>query len=159
MIDFFTKIYYFGVMEANLWNKPINLIETYSCEIAKVLDFLGLENHESFLSGDGLDDLIKKLCVSKLCQVLGIRCAYSYKSPFFVFFSCLAADAIATKLNIKIGQAPCILRLIRYNNINLIEKAYEMLDDFDVDEYFIELFNLADKFKYQEVIKNEFGIR
>jgi hypothetical protein len=55
---------------------------------------------------------------------------------------------VCNKLNIKIRIAPDNLRLFRYNKLNLIEEVRNFLDEEDVEEAFIDSFNLVDEYKY-----------
>ena len=52
----------------------------------KIKKFLKLKN---FLYDEqiSLEDNIKKLCVKKLCEVVGIKCDCNYKNKFFNYFA------------------------------------------------------------------------
>ena len=90
----------------------------------------------------------KAMCVAKLCEVLGIGCAYNYKGPMFQIFSSVAAEAVCQKLKIKKQIAEDRIRLFKYNGINFIEKAKLFLDTYDIDEAILDIFNFVDKNKH-----------
>ena len=52
--------------------------------IDKVCKYLKMQSQELFSSS--VEDEIKNLCSAKLCDVIGIRCAYNPKNDFFNFF-------------------------------------------------------------------------
>ena len=76
----------------------------------------------------------KAMCVAKLCEVLGIGCAYNYKGPMFQIFSSVMAQAICQKLKINKNIATDNLRLVKYDGVNFIEKAKRFLDTEDIEE-------------------------
>lgn len=101
----------------------------------------------SNFDNDNILDNIKELCVKKLCEVVGIKCGCNYKNPYFNFFGCVMGQALCNKLSIRLTIAPAGLRLIKYNGINFISKAEQYLDNPDIDEAFIDVFDLTDDHK------------
>lgn len=114
--------------------------------IDKVCKYLKMQSPELFSSS--VEDEIKNLCSAKLCDVIGIRCAYNPKNDFFNFFSTIMGEAVCIKLHLNINIAPNILRLVRYDGINFVNSTYQLLLSEDVDEAFIDAYNLVDKYKY-----------
>ena len=122
-------------------------IETQKENILKdICNYLGVKQVD--FSGATLKEMIKELCVARLCKAVGITGKYNYKSSFFDFFSSIMGEAVCDKLKLKIHVASDELRLIKYERINLIEKVKLFLENETTEEAFIDAFNLADKFKY-----------
>lgn len=109
-----------------------------------VCGFLGEPTPENF---ENLIDAIKQVCVAKLCKVVGIRSNYNYKSRFFDFFSGIVGQAVCDKLNLPVVVAPDKFRFIRYDGINFVKRATELLNNPDIEDAFIDLFNLIDDHK------------
>ena len=97
---------------------------------------------------DNFNDKIKEICVSKLCDAIGIKCAYNYKNVFFDFFSTIMGEAISTKLNLNLGMDKYNLKYLRFDDVNIINSATSMLDLKEVDEAIIDVYELADNFKW-----------
>lgn len=114
--------------------------------INSVCDFLKV-NSPTFY-GETLQDNIRELCVSRLCKSIGLRCDCNFKSDFLYFFSSFVGEAVAQILDIKIHIANDITRLFRHDGVNLVETAKSYLNFEEVDEAFIDIFNVADKYKY-----------
>lgn len=112
-------------------------------EVSKYLE-LKTSDVESITSSD----IIKELCVKKLCEIVGIKCRYNYKTEFFNFFSSFVGEAVSLILKLGVRVAPDSLRLFKYNKINFVQRAVELLESEDKDEAIIDLFNLADDNKY-----------
>lgn len=87
-----------------------------------------------------VEDAIKALCVAKLCDVIGVNCAYNDKTSFFNFFSSVVGEAVVNNLNIQLTIAPCELRCVRYDGINFITQAKEFLSSFEMEQAFIKIF-------------------
>ena len=85
---------------------------------------------------------VKEISVAKLCEVIGIRCKYNYESSFFNFFANVTGQAICEILQIPITIADAKYRLVRYNRVNLVEQTIKLLQEFELEECFIEIFNL-----------------
>lgn len=125
----------------------ITVKENNSQEIvSNITEYLNLNKID--LTSDTLTENIKELCVAKLCNVIGITCKYNYKSDFFELFSSLTGEALCDKFNLKMHIANDELRLIKYERINLVEKAKAYFLNENIDECILDIFNLADKFKY-----------
>lgn len=93
-------------------------------------------------------EAIKEICVAKMCKSIGISCNYNYKSKFFEFASSLSGEAVCQNLNIKTHIAQDCYRLFKYENINMVEKVRELLQNEDKDEAFIDIFHFVDRCKY-----------
>ena len=117
--------------------------------LSKISDFVGCEY--SNLVGQDLNDKIKEICVKRLCEVVGIKCGCNFRNPYFNFFGCVMGQAICNKLSIKQTVAPAGLRLIKYDGINFISKAEHFLLNPDIEEAFIDIFDLTDDHK--DIIK------
>ncbi len=111
-----------------------------------VKKYLGLENPKIF--NKTTKNIIKELCVTRLCRSVGISGTFNYRSDFFDFFASIMGEAVCEKLNIKIHVASEDLRLIKYEHINLIEQARFYLDNETLEEAILDIFELADRFKY-----------
>jgi hypothetical protein len=120
-------------------NKIINRIRTFLC----------VKN--SYNEQDDLIITIKKMCLEKFCDALGIKCGCNLDNEFMNFFATVTAEAVCNKLFINLRIAPDALRFVRYNGINFITRSIELLNNDDVDEAFIDIFNLIDDNK--ELIK------
>lgn len=114
-------------------------------DINKIKTFLEMEEYNCSLTE--VEEQIKEICVAKLCEVLGIGCAYNYKNQMFQIFSSVMAEALCQKLKIQKHIASDNLRLIKYNGINFIEKAKQFLDNTDIEEAVLDIFNFVDENK------------
>lgn len=101
-----------------------------------------------FLHEDELCAGIKEICVAKLCNVIGIRGAYNYKSEFLSFFSDVVAEAVVDILGYKFHIADDQLRFFSFDHVNLVCTAKTLMLNENKDEAFIDAFNLVDRFKY-----------
>lgn len=90
---------------------------------------------------------IKELCVKKLCLVVGIKCACNFRNPYFNFFGCVMGQAVCNKLSLRYTIAPAGLRLVKYDGINFILRAEQYLNNPDIEEAFIDIFDLTDDHK------------
>ncbi len=131
----------------DLYNKNLDTIELKGKEqiILKVSEFLKIDLPK--LESTTIEDNIKELCVAKLCATLGIKCKYNYKNEFFSIYSSIIGEAVSQILDLKLDIAPGKLKYIRYNGINFISHALELLKMEDLDEAFIDVFNLVDDHK------------
>ena len=93
-------------------------------------------------------EAIKEVCVAKMCLSIGINCKYNYKSKFFEFASRIAGEAVCKNLDIKMHIAEDCYRLVKYKNVNMVEKVRELLQNEDKDEAFIDIFHFVDSYKY-----------
>lgn len=114
-------------------------------DIKKIKTFLEMENYK--FSRTEIEEQIKEICVAKLCEVLGIECAYNYKNQMFQIFSSVMAEAVCQKLKIQKHIANDSLRLIKYNGINFIDKAKQFLENEDIEEATLDIFNFVDENK------------
>lgn len=110
--------------------------------VAEVREFLGLKDYN--LHSSNIEDSVMEMCVARMCQAIGVKCHYNQENRFFRFFSSFMGQAVSNKLNQKLKIAPDELRLFRYNGINFVLSAEQLLDSEDMDEAFIDAFNLAD---------------
>ena len=99
-----------------------------------------------------VQEVIKEMCVTKLCNILGINYAFNYKSKFFKMFSEIMGQAICDYLKFNIIIADDKFRLFKYNGINFIEKVKEVLqnslqDSISLDETILDIFNFIDGLK------------
>lgn len=117
----------------------------------KIINFLKIKFPE--LTDVDVKENIKELCVAKLCGVIGVKCKYNYKSEFFDFFSDIVGEAVCRKLLIPIQMAEDKYRLIKYDGVNLVDKTLNLLNEFETDEAFLEIFEFLDNFKYVVKIK------
>ena len=102
----------------------------------------------SFFKSESLTERVKEMCVAKLCNEIGIRCEYNYKSGFFNFFSSIMGQAISEKLNLNLCLDDYNLRFVKFENVNLVKTASSILEDKCVNEAFIDVYELADKYKW-----------
>jgi len=114
--------------------------------IQRICEFFRLE--KPTLISTNLKDIIKELCVIRLCKAIGLRYSVCFKSDFFDFFASLMGEAVSQKLSLKVRVACDELRLIKYNRLNLIQEIKSFLENETVEEAFIDAFELADRFKY-----------
>ena len=117
-----------------------NEIEKKVCELLNLKQDL---NHTN-----SIENFIKKATVKKLCEVVGLTGKYNHESPFFKFFSNIMGEAVCEVLNIKIRIACDEVRLFKYSGINLVEKAIDYLKTESVEEAFLDVFEMADQFKF-----------
>jgi len=121
--------------------------EDYDIEtINKVCQFLKFERPNIFSCTT--NEIIKELCVARLCKAVGITGSYNYKSAFFEFFSSIMGEAICEKLEIKTHIASEELRFVKYEHINLVNELKYYLDNETIEEAFLDAFDLADRYKY-----------
>lgn len=95
-----------------------------------------------------LKDGVKELCVARLCQALGVGCAYNFKNEFFNFFSCIMGEVVSNKLGHDLGIDEYKLKYIKVENTNLITSAQTMFENPNMDQAFIDVYNLAKRFKH-----------
>ncbi len=110
----------------------------------EICEFLGVK-HNCF--SNSLKENVKEVCVVRLCKAMGIRCAYNSKNELFNFFSCIMGEVLVQKLGFEVRIDEFNLKFARFENVNLIHSASNMLENIDLDEAFINVFNLAAKFK------------
>ncbi len=127
-------------------NRIINFEIDKEKVINSVCAFLNVEKPENI--NESTKEIIKKLCVARLCKAVGITGKYNYKSDFFEFFSCIMGEALCEKLSIRMHIACDEIRLVKYEHINLVGKIKEYLETETVEEAFLDAFELVDKFKY-----------
>lgn len=113
--------------------------------IKKVCDFVKLDV-QTFESVD-LKSVIKEICVLRLCKAICLPMFY-FKSDFFDFFACIMGEAICRKFSINLRIASDELRLVKYNNINLVNEVFNYLNNEVVEAAFLDAFHLVDKFSY-----------
>ena len=147
-IDICTKMCYFVDMN----NENMDEIERMQI-IKKVCDFLKMEVPN--LENKTTEESVKHICVVRLCKAIGLSGVKNIKSDFFDFYSCIIGEAICEKLKIKLRIASDELRLVKYNQINLIDRAKQCLNNDFLEEAIIDTFELADEFKdVMYLIKN-----
>jgi len=135
-------MYYILCMEEMLLN--------YEQKALKVKKFLKLDNFDT--NTMDIQEKIKEMCVTKLCNILGINYAYNYKSDFFKMFSEVLGQAICDMLKINIVIADDKFRLFKYDGKNIIEECKRMLmnvyeDEILLEESILDIFNFVDEFK------------
>ncbi len=118
----------------------------------KVRAFLKIDLQE--LDADTIEGQVRELCARKLCWALGLRCKCNYHNEFFTMFSSIIGEAVSQILDLKLNIAPFELKFIRYNGLNFVTRARELLEKEDLDVAFIDIFNLIDDNK--EFIKKLF---
>ena len=102
----------------------------------------------SFFKSKCLTEKVKEICVAKLCDAIGIRCDYNYKNIFFNFFSSIMGQAISEKLELNLCVDEFNLRFVKFENVNLVKTAGLILERKEIDEAFIDVYELADKYKW-----------
>lgn len=95
-----------------------------------------------------LKESIKEVCVGRLCQALGINCAYNFKNDFFNFFSCIMGEVISNKLGHNIEIDEYNLKFIKVENTNIIYSARTMIENPNLDQAFIDVYKLAHRFEH-----------
>ncbi len=132
---------------SEIYNKGVgtnnNMNESEILE--KVCNFLQIDMPR--LSSQTVADGVREICVAKLCATLGIKCKYNYKNEFFSIYSSIIGEAVSQILNLKLDIAPFELKYVRYNGINFVNHACDLLKSEDLDEAFIDMFNLVDDHK------------
>ena len=118
--------------------------------VVEVKKFLNLTSYQT--KNVCIEEDLKELCVAKLCDVLGIKCTYNYKSNFFKMFAGVFAQAICDILNLKISVADDSFRLFKYNGVNLVEETKYLISneinaEVSMEEIVLDVFNFLDKFK------------
>ncbi len=114
------------------------------CE--KVGDYLKI-NPDSLQSTD-VKERVRELCVAKLCEVVGVHCKFNFRNDFFTFFSSFVGQAILNKLSLNLEIASKDLTIVRHDGINLVDEVVRLLNQEDMDDAFLDAFNLADDNKY-----------
>ena len=114
--------------------------------LVEICNFLQFERTK--ILSETLVEAVKELCVARLCEALGVGCAYNFKNEFFNFFSCIMGEAVSTRLGHNLGIDEYNLKFIKVENINLINSAHKMLENPNLDEAFIEVYNLALRFRH-----------
>lgn len=114
--------------------------------LVQICEYLNYERAK--LLSETLNEAVKELCVARLCQALGLSCAYNFKNEFFNFFSCIMGEVVANKLGHNLGIDEYNLKYVKVENINLIYCAHQMLENPNIDQAFIDVYNLALRFKH-----------
>ena len=135
-------MYYILYMEEMLLN--------YEQKALKVKKFLKLDNFDT--NTRDIQEKIKEMCVTKLCNILGINYAYNYKSEFFKMYSEVLGQAICDILKINFVIADDKFRLFKYDGKNIIEECKKMLinayeDEILLEESILDIFNFVDELK------------
>lgn len=117
-------------------------------ELEKLQNFCSFVEMEVPTIYDNVKTAIKQLCVERLCKTIGITCAVNVKNEFFNFFSCIVGQVIVEKLNLNLHIDDFNLKYVKFGNVNLIFSAKMLLENDNLDEAFINIFNLADKYKF-----------
>lgn len=121
-------------------------IETKDGKILKaVKDFVKIDYPE--IDG-GVEENVRAICVARLCKAIGIRCECNFKNAFFDFFSCIMGEVIVQKLGFRVKIDDYNLKYVKFEDVNLIYTASTFLENPNLDEAFINVYNLADKFKH-----------
>lgn len=114
--------------------------------IDKLCQFMNIE--KPILFSNTIEEMIKEICVAKLCKVLGIKCTYNYRNEFFSFFSILTGEAVARILNIKINIAPYYLSCVKFDGINFIERMIAILNSPNKEKAIFDAYNFVNKYKH-----------
>ena len=114
--------------------------------LGKICKFINVKC--PILYSNDFKDNIRQICVQKVCNVIGIRCTCNYTNAFMSFFSDIAGEAVVETFGLKFHIASEELRFFTYNHVNLVDSGYNMLQQEDKDEAFLDMFKLADDFKY-----------
>lgn len=114
--------------------------------INQVCDFLKIKR--PIIHSVTTEEILKELCVARLCKSVGLYCEYNYKSEFFEFFSTVTAQALADKLCLNMRIAGDELRLFKYNSKNLVAEVRRFLDYESIDEAFLDAFHFLDSYKF-----------
>lgn len=114
--------------------------------VDKVCQFMNIE--KPILFSKTMEEMIKEICVAKLCKVLGIKCTYNYRNEFFSIFSTLTAEVIVRILDIKINIAPYYLSCVKFDGINFIEKMIAILASPNKEKAIFDAFNFVNKYKH-----------
>ena len=119
------------------------------------VDIEAIERIKTYLRlGDldltGLDALeaIKAMCVARICKSVGIKCKCNSQNKYFNFFAMITGQAVADKFGLRIEIAPASLRLVKYDHKNLVTEVTRFLESEDVDEAFVDSFNMIDNYTY-----------
>ena len=94
-------------------------------DLNKIKQYLKVEDKE--LSTNDAVDNVKELVIARLCKVIGITFAYNYRSKYFRLFANVVGEAICRMFDIRLVVGEPMVRLVRYNHINLVDKALEIL--------------------------------
>lgn len=125
----------------------INFEETDKLRIvAKIQDFLNINIAINY--NESVNEIIKRICVARLCKAIGLTGNYNYKSDFFEFFSSVVGEAVCEILSIKLHIANGDLRFVKYEHINLVEEVKTYFETQSIEEAFLNAFELLDRFKY-----------
>ena len=114
--------------------------------LLKVCEFLSVPTEQ--IEQMGVVDQIKQACLIRFNRVLGIRFKYGQQSQYFNFFSNIMGEAVCQHLNLPIKIAPDKFRLIKYDGVNLVYEVRKMLENFMVEEAFLQAFEFLDKYLY-----------
>lgn len=115
----------------------------------KICDYLEIKQPK--LHSNTAVEIVKELCVAKLCLAIGLTGKYNYKSDFFTFFSEIMGEAVCCKLSINLRIARDEIRLIKYEGVNLVEQAKNLLENELIEESVLDIFEMADK--YKQIVK------
>lgn len=132
-------------MELSIYSKN-DIVNSENEILSRLNSYLNFSH--SIYYAEKLTEKIKEVCVAKLCDAIGIRCAYNYKNVFFDFFSSIAGEAISQKLNFRLTIDEYNLKFIKFDDVNLVASALTILNMKEIDEAFIDIYELADKYKW-----------
>ena len=114
-------------------------------EMQKIRHFLKVEDSE--LKSVDAEENIKELVVARLTKVIGINFSYNYDSMYFHLFSNVVGEAVGRMFDLKMTIGNPLVRFFKYNGVNLVDHAVEVLNQKKVDEAFLDLYNFTEDFK------------
>ena len=123
-----------------------NNIQSAGEIVDKVCQFMNIE--KPILFSKTAEEMIKEICVAKLCKVLGIKCTYNYRNEFFSIFSTLTGEAVARILDIKINITPYYLSCVKFDGINFIERMIAILNSPNKEKAIFDAYNFVNKYKH-----------
>ena len=113
--------------------------------IKKICNYFKMEVPN--LDNQSIEEMVKRICIIRLCKAIGLSGVKDIRSDFFDFYSCVMGEAVCNKLNIKLKIASDELRFVKYNQVNLIERTENYLENEMLEEAIIDTFELVDEFK------------
>lgn len=141
MIIFIWITYFIGVL---CWIKLCFFVGIVM-EEEKVRAFLKMSGY-TFVGGD-VGEKIKNMCIAKMCRVIGIDCEQCYNSKLFQIFGGILGEAVCRKLMLSLHVVSEELRYLCFNGINFVEQSVHFLNEFEVDEAVLDIFNFVDEHK------------
>lgn len=89
-----------------------------------------------------LKDKVKQLCVEELSKNLGLSIKINHHKKFLHIYSSIMGQAVCSHLNVNLNIAPCELKFFKYDGINYVSHAEQLLKN--SPSAFLDMYNFLE---------------